>query len=86
MNDFRRGIWEKLNSSFAWCLEKHPGKSIGFLIGFFTALTIIVFGFWQTLVLAGLSYLGYYVGSWWDKGEVPLWVTRLLHRISGKGK
>ncbi|NLI91878.1 MAG: DUF2273 domain-containing protein [Peptococcaceae bacterium] len=86
MNENWGRIGEKLNSFFFWCLEKHPGKLIGFLIGFFTALCFIIFGFWQTILLAGLSCVGYYVGSWWDEGEFPLWLTRLLHRINFKSK
>ncbi|RNC29261.1 MAG: hypothetical protein AWM53_00614 [Candidatus Dichloromethanomonas elyunquensis] len=86
MNNHWGRIGEKLNHFFFWCLEKHPGKLIGFSIGFTTALAIIIFGFWQTILLAGLSYIGYTVGSWWDEGEFPIWLTKLLHTITLKGK
>lgn len=82
MNGFWGRIGDKLYNFWLWCLENHPGKLFGFLIGFFTALLIIILGFWQTVLLAGLSYLGYYLGGYWDKGELPAWLSKLVHRIS----
>jgi len=79
-------IWEKVTNLILWCFENHPGKSIGLLIGFFLALAFIILGFWQTIFLLVLTYVGYYLGKSWDEGELPSLLTKLLHRISFKSK
>jgi len=86
MNSYWGRIGEKLHNLFFWCLENHPGRLFGFLIGFFVALTIILLGFWQTIVLIGLSYLGYYVGSYWDEGRLPHWAAKIFNTIALKWK
>lgn len=86
MNNYWATIREKIANYFFWSLENHPGKLIGLMLGFFTALTIILLGFWQTIILIGLSYLGYYLGSYWDEGQLPPWLAKFLGKITFKWK
>lgn len=86
MNNYWAKIGEKIYCFIQWCFEKYPGRFVGFLIGFFLALMFLLFGFLQTVILIGLSYLGYYLGKCWDEGEVPPWLDKLVHKISFKHK
>lgn len=86
MNHYWGKIGEQIYSFIQWSLQNHPGKFFGILTGFILALLFIVLGFWQTLILIGLTYLGYYFGKCWDEGELPSWLTKLVHRISFKNK
>jgi uncharacterized membrane protein len=86
MSNFWRNIGDKLNIFFLWCLNNHPGKFFGFLIGFFVALMFILLGFWQTLLLAALSCGGYYLGKCWDDGVWPTGLSKVIHRIPFWGK
>ncbi|UWG95712.1 DUF2273 domain-containing protein [Dehalobacter sp. DCM] len=86
MGNFWRNIGEKITLFFAWCLDNHPGKLFGFLIGFFLALAFIILGFWQTLLLVVLSFGGYFLGKCWDDGAWPPAINSVIHRISFRGK
>ncbi|NLO98010.1 MAG: DUF2273 domain-containing protein [Peptococcaceae bacterium] len=69
-----------------WCLQNHPGKFCGSLLGFVIALTIILLGFWQTIFIIVLTSCGFYLGRCWDQGMLPSCLNRLLHRIRNKDK
>lgn len=86
MSSFWGKIGEKLNIIVQWSYDNHPGKLIGALTGFFLALLIVIFGFWQTILLFGLTALGYFLGKCWDDREIPPWLNKLIHRISFWGK
>lgn len=86
MNSNWGKIRERIYNSVQWGLENHPGKFIGFLSGFLLALAFIILGFWQTIFLGGLSYIGYYIGKCWDEGQIPSWLNKLVHIIHFKGK
>ncbi|HHV63623.1 MAG TPA: DUF2273 domain-containing protein [Peptococcaceae bacterium] len=77
--------WGKIGAKLVWllqwCWENHPGKSLGLGIGFLLAVLFIILGFWQTILLFSLSFLGFYCGKCWDQGGLPLWLTNLVHRI-----
>lgn len=85
MKDCWGRIGEKIRSLLQWFWENHPGKLLGTLLGFMLAVLFILLGFWQTVLLISLCLLGFYLGKCWDEGEVPAWLTKLLHRIPFKG-
>jgi len=82
MNNYRAELQKKISGLWEWCLQNHPGKLIGSITGFITGLLFILFGFWQTIFLVALTCLGYYLGSCRDKGKLPYWLEKFLHRIS----
>ena len=86
MSGFWGRVGEKITFFTEWSIENHPGKTFGFLTGLFLALSIIIFGFLQTLILIALSSVGYYLGKCWDDEELPSWLKKLIHRISFRGK
>lgn len=86
MSSFWRSIGEKVTYIIEWSIENHPGKSIGLLAGFTLSLLLIIFGFWQTVLLISLSFTGYYLGKCWDDGILPPWLKKIVHRISFRGK
>lgn len=86
MSEFWRSLGERITAVCEWCLENHPGKTLGFLSGFLLSMFIIIFGVLQTILLIALSYIGYYLGKCWDDGQLPTWLKKLVHRISLRGK
>lgn len=82
-------FWQKIGQTIyeytKWCLTNHPGKTTGFLLGFAVAFLFIIFGFWRTLLLLGLSYGGYFFGKCWDEKELPLWLEKLINKIARRG-
>lgn len=49
--------------------ERHPGKSIGVMFGFFLGLLYLIVGLWDTLIFAFIVFIGYYMGNKLDRGE-----------------
>jgi len=47
-------------------IKEYPGRSLGTFLGFLTGLSLIVLGFWKTLVLGLATWLGYFIGKWSD--------------------
>jgi uncharacterized membrane protein len=86
INDYREMLRSRVIAFWEWCLQNHPGKLVGSLIGFFMALTFIIFGFWRTILLIGLTGCGFYLGRRWDNESLPSWLERLLHRILSGSK
>ncbi len=82
--------WGKIGAKIViflqWCWENHPGKSLGLGLGFLLAVLFIVLGFWQTLLLFILSFLGFFGGKCWDERELPFWLRNLVHRLARKNK
>lgn len=50
-------------------LAEHWGKALGGLIGLLIGLTIIIFGFWRSLLLFVCIALGIYLGKMFDRHE-----------------
>jgi uncharacterized membrane protein len=86
MSNYWWRMGKGIYNSIQWCFGNHPGKSTGFLVGFFLALAFILLGFWQTIILVGLSSFGYYIGKCWDDRDLPLWLNRLIHRLYFRSK
>jgi uncharacterized membrane protein len=51
-------IWQQLAENLK---NKSPG-SIGALVGFVLALSLVIFGILKTLFLIGMTVLGYFLG------------------------
>lgn len=49
-------MWKEL-------LREHPGKTVGILGGLLCGIVYLFFGFWDMLIFAFISYLGYYIGK-----------------------
>lgn len=58
IEDFIREIW-----------ENHRGKTIGVIFGLIIGLLLINFGFWKTLLLAIMVFIGYVVGNRIDQQD-----------------
>ena len=50
-------------------LNDHWGKVVGGLIGLTVGLTVIVFGFWRSLLLFACIGIGIYLGKMFDRHE-----------------
>lgn len=50
-------------SAVANWANENPGKAIGAFAGLLVGLMILVFGFWRTLFVALLSFVGYLIGK-----------------------
>lgn len=58
---------------------KNPGV-VGAMAGFGFGLLLVIFGFWRTLLVLGLTVLGYVVGVHFFKHTeiFETWLNRLL--------
>ncbi len=50
-------------------LEEHCGRTIGVVIGFIVALSVLIFGFFTTLFVVICMAIGLYVGNLIDKQD-----------------
>lgn len=50
-------------------LENHKGKTIGVVLGLIVGFLLINFGFWKTLLLAIMVFIGYVVGNRIDQKD-----------------
>lgn len=73
---------DKIEVFCSWSVENHPGKFFGIIIGFVTSLFIVAVGFWQTLLIAFLSFAGYYLGKCWDEQDLPEWAKKFLNKFN----
>jgi uncharacterized membrane protein len=55
-------MWKEL-------LREHPGKTVGIIGGLLCGIVYLFFGFWDMLIFAFISYLGYYIGKKIDQKE-----------------
>ncbi len=62
-------MWERISQELP---IRHKGKLYGALIGFFLGLFLINFGLLKTLVLLGLTIIGYIAGSRLDSSNEEL--------------
>jgi uncharacterized membrane protein len=76
-NDWKEGVdvSAKLLRQY---IADHWGKVFGGGIGLLIGLTIIIFGFWRSLLLFACVALGIYLGRMYDHHEG---LQKLLHRI-----
>lgn len=49
--------------------SEHCGRTVGLLVGFIAALSILIFGFFTTLFVVVCMALGLYIGSRIDRGD-----------------
>ena len=60
-------------------VANYKGKVYGTLIGFISAILVLIIGFWKTLLIFVLTAIGYYIGSRWDQeGDFRKLLDRLL--------
>lgn len=60
-------------------VANNEGKVYGTLIGFISAILVLIIGFWKTLLIFVLTAIGYYIGSRWDQeGDFRKLLDRLL--------
>jgi uncharacterized membrane protein len=64
--------------AFRQFLSEHWGKVLGGVIGLLIGLTIIIFGFWRSMLLFGCVALGIYLGRMFDRHDG---LQNLLHRF-----
>jgi len=55
-----KSVWQNLHSILK---DKNPAL-IGAGVGLSLALALVIFGFWKTLFILGLTAGGYYLGNW----------------------
>lgn len=68
-------IWYQLRE----IISNNKGKVYGTIIGFLTAIFILLIGFWKTFLMLILTSIGYYIGSRWDQeGDFKKLLDRLL--------
>ncbi len=54
-----------LDRFIAW-IKENPGRALGTSAGFAIGLSLILFGFWRTLVVGTATWIGYSIGKWID--------------------
>jgi uncharacterized membrane protein len=59
-------MWKEL-----W--DRHRGATLGMACGIFLGFIYLFFGFWDMLIFAFISFLGYYFGARADRNE-PLFL------------
>ncbi|MCR3922081.1 MAG: DUF2273 domain-containing protein [Firmicutes bacterium] len=63
---------------FRQFLSEHWGKILGGLVGLLIGLSILIFGFWRSLLLFSCIAVGVYLGRLFDRHEG---LQGLLQRI-----
>ncbi|WJH34290.1 DUF2273 domain-containing protein [Paenibacillus aurantius] len=61
--------------------EKHTGKCIGAACGVFLGFVYLIWGFWDMLIFAFITYIGYYVGKKLDSREPLFGADELWQRL-----
>lgn len=68
-------IWYQLTE----ILKRHKGRIVGTVIGLFSAILILLLGFWKTLLIVLCTLAGYYIGTRWDiEGNFRKLLDKLL--------
>jgi uncharacterized membrane protein len=75
-----KSVWQNLHSILK---DKNPAL-IGAGVGLSLALALVIFGFWKTLFILGLTAGGYYLGNWLFSN--PDDFRNLLDKILPPGK
>lgn len=53
---------EELTQGLFWLWREHRGASLGVLLGLLLGISVLVFGFWQTLFVAVCCLVGLWLG------------------------
>ena len=62
-------MWEEIKAQFKEYFELRRTRKIGFLLGIFFGILILVFGPLQTFFLLFCGVIGLYIGSRFDEGD-----------------
>lgn len=57
---------EGMLSSLLAYVKERPGRALGTAIGFVIGASLILLGFWRTLVISLATGTGYVIGRWVD--------------------
>lgn len=49
--------------------NRHRGKTIGLLVGFFVSILLLTLGFFKTIFITGCSAIGFFIGKKIDNHE-----------------
>ncbi|MFC0214208.1 DUF2273 domain-containing protein [Paenibacillus chartarius] len=64
--------------------ERHRGKTIGAGAGIVLGFIYLFFGFWDMLIFAFISFVGYYIGKKVDNREELFPLQELWRQLSDK--
>ena len=62
-------MWKEIKALLKMYFESHRTRKIGFLLGVFLGILILIFGPLQTFFLLFCGVVGLYIGSRFDEGD-----------------
>ena len=73
-------MWEDIKSFFNSFFSTHRTRKIGFITGIFFGITVLIFGFFNTIFVFFFGMLGLYTGAKFDNGDEL--IDETLHKLN----